>query len=217
MQRLFDIKKTQLEMVRDRGYIIPPEEDVLFRMSLSDFTTYANTEGAHRQTTTRAAMSRFYSDTNNTKKILVYFGSKLKPDQKQIPVDVVREFTNIAQTYKVTEAILILDIPLASTAGKNLEHLTSIRWQVFMDDELTYNPTTHIDTPHHVLLTEDEKRAKMSEMKVNASKLLIIRESDPIVRYYGWKSGGLVKIERDDSEISILTPRSINYRIIVSE
>jgi DNA-directed RNA polymerase subunit H (RpoH/RPB5) len=65
-------------------------------------------------------------------------------------------------------------------------------------------------------LDEAEKGAKLVEMKTDLSKLPIMKINDPIARYYGWSAGDLIEITRHDSAISILTPKTINYRVVVA-
>lgn len=218
MQRLFDIKKTQLEMVRDRGYDIATEEAIL-TMTLENFIQYVSGIASQMNTSVRAALSRSYVSRDNTggarKAMLVYYGGKTNPQQKQVSADVVREFIGLVQRYAIYEAALIVDAPLSSTGNKELSALTLTRWQVFFDYDLTYNPTRHVDTPRHELLSAIEATAKLIEMKTDVSKLLIIKVNDPVVRYYGWPAGGLVRVHRDDSAVSIIAPKSINYRVIV--
>ena len=80
---------------------------------------------------------------------------------------------------------------------------------------MVYSPIEHIDTPRHELLSPEETTAKLREMKTDIGRLLIIKDTDPVVRYYGWPIGGLVRIYRDDSVINILASHSINYRVIM--
>lgn len=219
MQRLFDIKKTQLELVRDRGYEISPEEANIFNMTLEQFVLYLNDLTVTGKRSVRSSLSRTYEGKDNNgnivKSMLVYYGGKTNPTQKQVSADIVRDFINLSQQYNITEAILIVDAPLSSTGNTALADLKSTKWQIFYDSELVYNPTTHIDTPYHELLSPEEAKLKLVELKVDISKLLILRADDAIVRYYGWSAGGIVRIHRDDQYISILAPKSINYRVIV--
>ena len=219
MQRLFDIKKTQLQMVHDRGYEISPEEIAILDMSYNEFITYVGRlAAANQRASTRSLLSRSYTSKRpdgTTRTMLVYYGGKTNPQQKQVSADVVREFINFIHRYAINEAILIVDAELSSTGNNELAALTLTKWQVFFDSELTYNPTLHVDTPRHELLSEEEAQAKLRELRVDPSKVLIIKVNDPVVRYYGWSAGGLVRIYRDDSFISVLAPKSINYRIIV--
>lgn len=219
MQRLFDIKKTQLEMVRDRGYEISPEEEQILTMNINDFPNYINGLAADNpRAATRSLLSRSYQATlpdGSTRSMLVYYGGKADPRQKQVSAEVVREFIGLVQRYRINEAILIVDAALSSTGDKELSALTLTKWQVFFDSELTYNPTRHVDTPRHELLSPEDAQAKLRELRVDLSKLLILKVDDPVVRYYGWTAGNLVRIHRDDQTVSILAPKSINYRVIV--
>ena len=218
MQRLFDIKKTQLEMVRDRGYDITNEEAIL-TMTLEQFIGYISGLATQMNTPIRGALSRMYisrqkyDDVNRN--MLVYYGGKTNPQQKQVSADVVRQFIALIQSYRVFEAVIIVDAPLSSTGNDELSALKLVRWQVFFDSDLTYNPINHVDTPWHELLPEAVAIAKLREMKVDVSKLLIIKTDDPVVRYYGWPPGGIICTHRDDSAVSVLAPKSINYRVII--
>jgi DNA-directed RNA polymerase subunit H (RpoH/RPB5) len=218
MQRLFDIKKTQLQMVQDRGYSISPTEAAIFDMTIDQFAAYVNDLFVRMKRSPRSSLSRSYEARDAEGKVvrtmLVYYGGK-DPQMKQVSADVVRDFIQLVQTYQVTEAVLIVDAPLSSTGDNELSALTLTRWQVFFDSHLTYNPTRHVDTPRHELLSPEETQAKLREMKADISKLLIIKVDDPVVRYYGWTPGGLVRVYRDDRAVSVLAPKSINYRVIV--
>lgn len=219
MNRLFDIKRTQLEMVRDRGYEISPEEGPILTMSFNGFVDYL---GALLRATPRASprslLSRFYTSKRpdgSTQRMLVYYGGRTNPQQKQVSIEVVREFIGMIHQYQINEAVLIVDAVLSSLGDTELSALTLTKWQVFYDSELTYNPTQSEDTPRHELLSEEDARAKLRELRVDASKLLIMKVDDPIIRYYGWSVGRMVRIHRNDGSISILAPKTINYRIIV--
>ena len=218
MQRLFDIKRTQLEMIHDRGYDIPQDEENILTMGLDEFNLYLNNKVVSSKKSIRAVLSHLYfsqNEINGSKRsMLVHYGSKTAT-QKQVSAEVVREFISLVSTFRTYEAILIVDAPLSSTANGELSALTLTRWQVFDDTDLTYNPTTHVDTPRHELLPPEERESILREMKVDISKLPIIRLEDPVVRYYGWPIGSLIRIHRNDSALSILTHNSINYRIVV--
>lgn len=218
MQRLFDIKKTQIQMTRDRGYEISPEEEQILHTNLNGFIGYVQGLAAETaRASVRSLLSRSYvSRDGATQKstMLVYYGGKTSQQQKQVSADVVREFIKFIQRYGINEAILIVDAPLSSTGNDELSALKLSKWQVFFDSELTYNPTTHVDTPRHELLSPEAAQEKLAELKVDLSKLLIIRVNDPVVRYYGWQSGGLVRVYRNDESVSILSSKSINYRVI---
>jgi DNA-directed RNA polymerase I, II, and III subunit RPABC1 len=131
-------------------------------------------------------------------------------------LDVIRQFMKLIRDFDIYEAILIIDAPLSSKANQALSEITNAKWQVFSDMDLTYNPSRHHDTALHRRLDEAEKGAKLVEMKTDLSKLPIMKINDPIARYYGWSAGDLIEITRHDSAISILTPKTINYRVVVA-
>lgn len=220
MQRLFDIKKTQLEMVSDRGYAIDPREQEILNMGLEDFTRYLTAIVDQTRSSPRAALSRTYLSRElidgKQRAMLVYFGGKTNPQQKQVSADVIRAFIGLIQKYGIYEAVLIVDAPISSTGNVELSALKSAKWQVFQDIDLTFNPTQHVDVPLHVRLPPELALAKLREMRTDISKLPIIKINDPIIRYYGWSVGDLIQIHRDDSAVSILVPKSINYRVVVN-
>jgi DNA-directed RNA polymerase I, II, and III subunit RPABC1 len=219
MQRLFDIKKTQIEIASDRGYIIPAPEQEILNMTLEDFTRYLATTVDQMKTSPRAALSRTYLSRETFdgahRGLLVYYGGKTSPQQKQVSADVIRSFIGVIHKYGIYEAILIVDAPISSTGNEELSALKLTKWQVFHDSDLTYNPTRHVDVPRHVRLPREEASAKLIEMRTDISKLPLIRITDPIAKYYGWSVGDLIQIHRDDSSVSILAPKSINYRVVV--
>lgn len=219
MQQLFDIKKTQLELVSDRGYAIDPKEMEIFDMSLERFIRYLSATAREMQASPRAALSRSYGSiepiAGQTRHMLVYYGGKTSPQQKQVSADVIRAFIGLIQRYGIYEAVLIVDAPISSTGNEELKALTLTKWQVFHDKNLNYNPTRHIEVPKHIRLSKEEAILKLREMRTDISKLPLIRATDIIVQYYGWSVGDLIQIHRDDSAVSILAPKSINYRVVV--
>lgn len=87
--------------------------------------------------------------------------------------------------------------------------------QVFFENELTYNPTFRIDVPQHELIPELEENEFLDKLKVTKAKLPIIHRNEPVIKYYGWDKLRIVKINRDDIFASILSPKSLNFRVII--
>lgn len=200
-------------------------------MSLSDFIRYVNNIAAQKQKSIYDALSTTYTNkysddtpgsTKNTlphKYMLVYYGIRIESEKKQLPIEIVRKFILRIKNskYPIYEAILISNLPLSSTTTSELNNKLSetIRWQMFNDLDLTYNPTRHVDTPRHELVPPSEVSKLLYDMKTDASNLILIKITDPVIRYYGWQIGGIVRIHRNDTALSILSPESMNYRIII--
>jgi DNA-directed RNA polymerase subunit H len=214
-QRMYDIKKVQLQLVADRGYNLGDEER-LFGFSVDEFYRFYDEKAIEEAKVTghksiwNALSSRYESTNKQT--ILVFYGTKTEAAKKKIPINVVTAFADNAKD--CDEAILIIDYPLSSKCNDVLKGLKTVRYQVFFDNELTFNPTRHVEVPKHELLSPEEASAILSGMKVTPTQVPIIKVNDPIVRYYNWPVGGLVRIYRNDNYINILAPKSIFYRII---
>jgi len=255
MQKLFAAKITQLQMVRDRGFIITPELKAgYFDMDVDKFSQYLDhTVKLHKErlqnmggaagvsqlndeidrTSVRSILSRVYFD-EDTRGISVFYGSV---ENKEISVTTVRNFiAKLASESEIVKsgilsdkdlgpivnklskashasnnivaAIFIGNGPLSSKAKEELAKLP-IPCQFFLEANLAYNVTEHILCPKHILLTPEEKEAKLAELKVSSGKKLpAIQIKDPVVQYYGWELGNVIKITRDTG---------IAYRIVVDE
>ena len=233
MQRLFTIKKTQLQMVVDRGYVIPSSEARILTMSFEEFQIYFTQEANRISKSPRTVLSKDYrslllpkadANGNNYRAIKVFFAGKDDVGNSTISINVVKSFENELATGKFndepapvqfTEAIMINDSGLSPQARTHFEMIKDVSCQAFLDSDLMYNPTRHVDTPRHEILSKEETTELLRNLKVTPNQLLLIKENDAVVRYYGWKAGGVVRVYRYDQALSVLTQRSINYRYIV--
>lgn len=115
----------------------------------------------------------------------------------------------------ITEAILVANMPLSYGASTVLQTSNNkIKYQIFRDDELKYNPEEHIYTPRHERLSQEEVDELLARLKVSKSKMNVIKIDDPICKRYGWDIGDIIRCYRDDSYLPILTPHSIGYRVV---
>lgn len=214
IQNLFDIKKTQIELVRDRGYVISPVEEGLLTATLEQFQAYLQTlKQANPNSTDRVRLSRSYIAGN--KILAVFFISTTEQDQKQIPSGVITDIVNLAIEKRFAELLLIIDKPLSTRGNEVLQTLTTTTSQIFFDSDLVYNPTKSVDVPRHEPLTREQAALKLQEWRVDISKLLIFESSDPIVKYYGWPPGTIVRVHRNDNSVNTLSAESINYRVVI--
>lgn len=231
MQKLFDIKKTQLEMLFDRGYDIREElqsmfsnqlsnniseQDAINDLTLSQFIAYVEQQALEHKVSIRSVLSHIYTSRNDPSiKILVQYG---KRDKTIVSVKTVESYISNIVRFNLQKAIFIADGSLGSEAKRRLDAFieqNQFQSEFFLEDELTYNPTKHVDVPLHERLTPQEAQAKFQEMKTDVTKILLIRKQDPIVKYYGWSIGDVIRITRDDIAVSVLVSKSINYRVVI--
>jgi DNA-directed RNA polymerase subunit H (RpoH/RPB5) len=221
MQRLLDIKRTQIQMIRDRGYNVDAELPVLnydvpqFLQHIGRIQQQMVTPDAPKPSV-RSALSRVYASPDRTRTVLVYYGAPT--GGTELPVVVVRDLLRVMRSNNIREAVLIGEAN-PSFAGRSeidayvAENGVSI--QFFKESDLTYNVTEHVDVPVHNLVPKAEEAELLRSMKTDKRHMLVIRSIDPIVRYYNWSVGDVVRIERDDRAVSVLAPKSVNYRVII--
>jgi DNA-directed RNA polymerase subunit H len=68
----------------------------------------------------------------------------------------------------------------------------------------------HQLVPEHVILSEEEAKKVLEEMKIHAEQLPRIRTDDPVVKAIGAKEGDILKIIRE----SPTAGRFVTYRIV---
>jgi DNA-directed RNA polymerase subunit H (RpoH/RPB5) len=227
IQRLFDIKRTQLQLVQDRGYILPEQEQPIKDFTLKQFCEYILALGRRNRGDERTLLSRAYRTPEGVtprKNMLVYYGSK-NADKTQIPIEVVDDFIKQIrdrnatgkEEYIISEAMLIIDGDLTSTGRDHLRELRNVHYLDFNDSDLVYNATHHYLTPKHELISKEEEGELLCTMKAKKSQLLLIEASDPVVKYYGWRVGDVLRIHRNNDAINILDAHSINYRTVIED
>lgn len=219
MQRLLDIKRTQVQLVRDRGYNIGTDERYL-TMSVAEFNAAYNQQAAISETpiTIRNFISHRYAKDND-QRLLVYYAAKSASSKKYISIDIIKSFTYNVSYFRTTHNILIVNAPLSAKSVEEIADYQAThpdrKIQIYQEHDLTYNPTLHNDVPVHELVPANEVDRLLGELKVTPANMLLIREDDPIIRYYGWSAGNIVRVYRNDVSISMLAPRSINYRVVI--
>lgn len=215
---LYSVKKTQLEMVKDRGFDLGDEEHILSdNFTVDIFEKYLKAMSKNG-TINRVHLSAKYVsyDENQQPKdaMLVVYGEKTLSTNSKVSIDVVRNFVNLFSKYKYSCAILIIDLPLSPPATLTLTQQTNMFWQIFRDEDLKVNPSKHIYTPQHRLLPQEKVSEKLKELKTTTSGLPILKSTDRIVKYYGWKEGSVVEILRNDDSVPLLGYKSLTYRYI---
>jgi len=210
---LISVKRTQIQMVSDRGYDVSNDR---YEEFIANFKEKKNL---------REIFNFNYPSKIDPKKVLhVHYIDKIyKRDKKgvrkeKINTPDIKDYISYLNTYILYESILIIPVSIGSKALKTLDKFlieSKIKHQIFLEEELTYNPTHHIDVPEHILLSKNETDILLRNAKINISMFPLIKINDPIVKYYGWSIGSVLKIKRNDSVIYLLSENSINYRIII--
>lgn len=232
---LFNVKITQIQMMIDRGYNIPESEKAMLNMTKEQFISYleklvtgeVDNEWVpyldsinfpeSSKYTERTLLGNVYSkrDENDKrdKRCMVIFVDQDGGQQviKIIADAIVVIVEGIETGIKYDELILVSKIPFSTVSKKCISDLRYTDHWVFFDKELIFNVSKHVYVPKHTLMSREESIV----IKKIYKHMEQISEDDPVVKYYGWKVGGVVLIERDVSDLDMMIDKYIAKRVIV--
>lgn len=213
---LFPVKLTQIKLAKRRGFDTK-HEDGLHSMSTRQFKELYGNYAEDIKKSFREALSAIYesSDEGDNRRLYVAY-AKYDRGSKQLGKPEMEIFTQIIEKYAITDAILITAIPLSSASKDIVNKLSGTKnIQIFNDKELKFDVTEHELVPIHRLLSLEEQ---MSFLQLNRAKLTqipLIRQEDPVIKYYGWQPGRVVQIIRTIRYLDLAIPIEIFYRVII--
>jgi len=191
---LFKVRKTILEMISDRGYSIPDEENISFE----EFIAKYNNKNLD-----------IFINNGDDKKIFVYFHNDIKnfskADLKNIMVKVIGEYNDSNMSI-----ILILKDKENSAISKELAKDSFKNVEVFLKKNMMFNITHHVYVPKHIILTPEEEKEVLEKYNTTRGKFPKISKNDPVAKYYGMKPDQICKIIRRSPEVG----ESIYYRLV---
>lgn len=185
--------QTVHEMLHDRGFVVRPEYHI-------------NQDEKH-QPQIQNSLAVVADKQGNAKDardtIYVFFAFEPKLGVKE-----TREFIERMNTDRVNQAILVCVQP---PSHKSKEELEQNNVEIFKAFDLYKNKTRHALVPKHEALTPEEVAALCQKHNVTVEKLPSYDRNDPIVRYYGWKPGTVVRIYR---QYGAQREPEIYYRVV---
>ena len=192
----FNVRKTVLEMLQDRGNSIPEEVSIV---NFEQFSIKYDTDNID-----------MYIDDGN-KKIYVHFNINL--NKKFGKSDLVETLKKVVGTYKDENInlILLLREKENSTVTKELERKQYENVEIFLKKNMMFNITHHRYVPNHIVLNDEEIEETVLKFNTPKIKFPKILKSDPVARYFALKSGMMFKILRKSPEVC----ESISYRYCV--
>lgn len=193
---LYNIRKTVLEMLKDRNYIVPSSENITF----DEFSIKFKNKNID-----------IYVDNSNENKgkVYVYFHN----ENKTIPkADLKNLLNKTIETYQDEEIKLIIILKEKGN-GSIFKEITKDVYknvEIFMNKNMIFNITHHEFVPKHIILTEDEENEVLEKYSTTKNKLPKILKNDPIAKYYGMKTNQICKIIRKSPEVGDY----IYYRLV---
>lgn len=225
----FKVKQTQVEMIRDRGLTIPEDEKFILDYNpseekLKDWETrtlnyfvmkyrdLATGDGINFN----SALSRAYLNEKTGITTVVIYLCRRNESTSITTAELTSKFEFYRKKYYKDgplNMIFISEVDLNKNEEK-IDCLNYIKCQFFLTSELLINPTKFVYYYPHFLLDEEERRRELLDNNILPDQLPIILKTDPIVKYFNWDTGGIVKIERTERYLEVPAPESYCLRVI---
>ncbi|KDD73219.1 RNA polymerase Rpb5 [Helicosporidium sp. ATCC 50920] len=199
LSRLFNIRKTCLELLRDRNYLISQDD---FDMSLDQFRDKFGEEPRKEDLTLLAP-----KQDDPTDQLFIFF-----PEEAKVGVKTIKLLAERMRQEGVQRAIMVVAVNMTPFAKQCLQEMQPKYFiELFKEEELLINITKHVLVPEHRTLTAEEKKTLLARYKVSETQLPRIQFSDPVARYYGVQRGQVVRIVRPSETAG----RYVTYRLCV--
>ncbi|XVF88581.1 hypothetical protein PTKIN_Ptkin19aG0062100 [Pterospermum kingtungense] len=162
IKRLFQIRKTVLQMLKDRGYFVG---DFEINMPKEQFISKYG-ENMKREDLIINKVSR----NDSSDQIYVFF-----PDEAKVGVKTMKMYTNRMKSENVFRAILVVQQNLTPFARTCINEISSkFHLEVFQEAELLINVKEHSLVPEHQVLTTEEKKTLLQRYTVKETQVSIL-------------------------------------------
>lgn len=234
METILRIKKTQIQMMKDRGYNTD-EDEARFRSTIKsgysdknmddldiyDMNKFTNTyfPGDHKLNN----LSIIYNHRETGRNVYVYYFDRVVTNgtsSAKINKEQIEELFQHIGRYmgsNIDNIVLISQVPLKSDGIDALMDIPNYVIHFFLHESLLSNPTKHKFVPKHKLLNMEESINFIKINNIKREKLPKICFDDPIAKYYGAIPGQIFEITRKKLNIPSMIDTEIIYRAVTEQ
>lgn len=212
---LFKVKKIQIQMLKDRGYDVTDEMEVL-TMGIEQFIKrYMEKKKTVKpekklEVSFKSVLQQEYINPNitvdNNNKIFIFY-PETPVEKKKIGKETANQIISVMNSNKYIHVIIISEMDFTPDAKKSFLDLKLYHIEHFLYNQLSYNPTNHFLVPKHRLMSDEESKAFTIKNNIDRHTLPKISHQDPISKYYGAIPGQIFEITRErviiDAPISV--------------
>jgi len=141
------------------------------------------------------------ADIPEPQRVLVYF-NPFKVKFRKVDTEYIH---SLMESLEINYSVIIVNDKITSRIKTILSVLNNS--QIFNENELVINITKHLFVPKHEKMTVEDTTRFYQDYKVTSDKVPSIFTTDPVVRYYNFKVGDLLRIHRPRGELY--------YRVVV--
>lgn len=211
MDQLYRAKKNQIKMVKTRGFVIEPDEELLLTMTLPQIRSYYET----KKTDIRKAMSRVY--TKGDVRLLVLY-LECTGKSNQLGQQAVTTFITETRQNDCQQGIIIAPCLPTKEPNKDvieaLKKTTKSLVQIFCEIELNYDILSYVFQPRYEVLSEEKAAEFFKINKIQPTQMPVIRSYDPVAKYLGLFPGTVLKEYNTNLSGETMVDEYITYSII---
>ena len=230
-ETILRIKKTQIEMMKDRGYDTADDE-ARFKSTIKDGYSNKNMDDLEIYDINKFNkvyfpteqklnnLSIIYTHRETGRNVYVYYFDRVVTNgtaSAKIKKEQIEElFENIGRYMgsNIDTIVLISQVPLKSDGIDALMDIPNYVIHFFLHENLLSNPTKHKLVPKHKLLNMEESINFIKTNNIKRDKLQKICFDDSIAKYYGAIPGQIFEIKRKRLNIPSIIDSEIVYRTV---
>ncbi|SPN79265.1 RNA polymerase II RPB5 subunit [Brazilian cedratvirus IHUMI] len=217
MNKLYRVKRTELEMMQARGYDISAVA-VLLKYSMEEFAKYYTGQMQKTGKNIYDLLSSLYVNSAGQYIYVFYSPEKDKATGKAIVTEVLNDINELRKSYNLDHAVIISAKGLSPEANSLMGRLPLYYIQSFTYSSLLWNITRHVLVDPHTLMTDKEVEEFLQKNRyISLDKMPIIKDTDAIAKFLGATPGQVIRIRRRITEYLSMSNVGLFYRYVKAE